>query len=230
MLGGSYRYWFDVPEGVRLLKQRLEPQEMDLFETPRFRLLRLAARFRPTPELSRRSATSAEIASVVNGLMNEGLYADEFAYLDDPRLNYFEMLSITEKFLTNLGWKPLSDEAEFRFLTALYAEIGKTDDVSGYYAICRWIEDVGRELDESFSVKCVADGIEAERIYGCYYSYSNVTGSDLIPSVEDPRCHDWSAENEALPKMVFADWLVCNSTDFDHRRPYSEELLEGLAR
>ena len=120
--------------------------EMTVFDEPRFRLLRLAARFRPTPETNLRNVSSKEVASVIEGLMSIGLYVDEFAYLESPDLNYFEMLPKLESFLTSLSWKPLNQEQEFRFLTAVYAEIGSRDDLSAYHAITRWMEDVGREL------------------------------------------------------------------------------------
>ncbi|UWQ10133.1 hypothetical protein K3X41_09310 [Aliiroseovarius crassostreae] len=201
---------------------------MNVFDEPRFRLLRLAARFRPTPESNLRSVSSSEVASVIDGLMSIGLYADEFAYLESPELNYFEMLRILEGFLASLRWKPLSEEQEFRFLTAVYAEVGARDDHAAYHAIIRWMEDVGREMDESFCVQFVADGIEAEQLYGCYYSYSALTGGDLIPSVEDPQTHDWSMEGGARPKKVFAEWLAAHPNDKKQNRPFDEDLLDDL--
>ncbi|SFR39140.1 hypothetical protein [Litoreibacter janthinus] len=203
--------------------------EMKVFDEPHFRLLRLAARFRPTSETNLRNVNSAEVASVIEGLMSNGFYADEFAYLESPDLNYFEMLPKLEDFLTSLSWKPLSEEQEFRFLTAVYAEIGSRDDLSAYHAITRWMEDVGREMDESFHNQFVADGIEAERLYGCYYSHSPVLGGDLIPSVENPNAHDWGMEGEARPKRVFAEWLAAHPNDKMVNQPFDENLLSKLS-
>ncbi len=160
--------------------------------------------------------------------MNIGIYADEFAYLANPELNYFEMLAKLGGFLASLSWKPLSEEQEFRFLTAAYAELGARGDHVAYYAITRWMEDVGREMDESFCVQFVADGIEAEQLYGCYYSYSAVTGGDLIPSVEDPQTHDWRMEGDYRPKKVFAKWLAVHPEDKKLNRPFDEDLLSDL--
>lgn len=204
-------------------------REMKVFNEPNFRLLRLAARFRPTPEANLRKVNSAEVASVIESLMSIGLYADEFAYLESRELNYFEMLSKLEDFLTSLGWKPPSEEQEFRFLTAVYAEVGAKDDHSAYHAISRWMEDVGREMDESFHIQFVADGIEAERLYGCYYSHSPVLGGDLIPSVVDPNTHDWSMEGDARPKKVFSEWLAAHPNDKSENRPFDEDLLNDLS-
>ena len=203
--------------------------EMKVLNEPHFRLLRLAARFRPTPETNLRNVNSAEVASVIEGLMSIGLYADEFAYLESPELNYFEMLPKLEGFLASLSWKPLSEEQEFRFLTAIYAEVGARDDHSAYHAIKLWMEDVGREMDESFHVKFVADGIEAQGLYGCYYSHSAVLGGDLIPSVEDPNTHDWSMEGDARPRKVFAEWLAAHPDDKRQNRPFDEGLLNDLS-
>lgn len=201
--------------------------EMIVFKEPHFRLQRMAARFRPTPETNLRNVSSAEVASVIEGLMSIGFYADEFAYLASPDLNYFEMLPKLEEFLTSLSWKPLSEEQEFRFLTAVYAEIGSRDDLSAYHAIIRWMEDVGREMDENFHNQFVADGIGAERLYGCYYSHSPVLGGDLIPSVEDPNTHDWSMEGEARPKRVFAEWLAAHPNDKIKNQPIDENLINN---
>lgn len=203
--------------------------EMIVFDQSHFRLLRLAARFRPTPETNLRNVSSAEVASVINGLMNIGFYTDEFAFLENPDLNYFEMLQKLEVFLTSLGWKPLSEEQEFRFLTAAYAEIGLRGDLLAYHAIIRWMEDVGREMNESFHNQFVADGIEAECLYGCYYAHSPVLGGDLIPSVEDPNTHDWGMEGEARPMSVFANWLAAHPDDKMENRPFNKNLLNNLS-
>ncbi|MEP1962211.1 hypothetical protein [Tateyamaria sp.] len=204
-------------------------REMKVFNEPNFRLLRLAARFRPTPESNLRNDSSAEVASVIESLMSIGLYADEFAYLEDPELNYFEMLPKLEDFLTSLGWKPLSNEQEFRFLTAVYAEVGSRDDHSAYHAISRWMEDVGLQMDGSFDIQFVADGIEAEHLYSCYYSHPPVLGGDLIPSVEDLNTYDWSKEGDARPKKVFSDWLAAHPNDKSENRPFDENLLNDLS-
>lgn len=204
-------------------------KEMTAFEEPRFRLLRLAARFRPTPETNLRNVSSAEVASVIEGLMSIGLYADQFSYLENPQLNYFEMLPKLEEFLVSLSWKPLSEEQEFRFLTAAYAELGARDDIAAYHAITRWMEDVGQQMNESFSDQFIADGIEAERLFSCYYSYSSMTGGDLIPSVEDPKAHNWSMEGDARPKKVFAEWLAAHPNDKRQNRPFDEGLLSNLS-
>jgi len=203
-------------------------RETKVFDEPHFRLQRLAARFRPMPEANIRNVGSTEVASVIDGLMSIGIYADEFSYLENPELNYFEMLSKLDDFLTSLGWKPPSEEQEFRFLTAVYAEVGARDDLSAYHAITRWMEDVGREMDEKFHVQYVADGIEAERLYGCYYSHSPVLGGDLIPCIEDPNTHDWSMEGDARPKTVFAEWLAAHPKDKSQNSPFDEDLLIGL--
>ncbi|MEY1555528.1 hypothetical protein AB3Y40_07810 [Yoonia sp. R2331] len=201
---------------------------MNELDEPRFRLSRLAARFRPTPESNIRNVNSTEVASIIAGLMGIGLYADEFAYLEDPELNYFEMLKILESFLAGLSWKPLGEEQEFRFLTAVYAELGVRDDNSAYDAITRWMKDVGREMDERFHDQFVADGIEAEKLYGCYYSHSSVLGGDVIPSVDDPKTHDWSMEGNARPMKVFAEWLAAHPNDKREYRPFDEDLLTEL--
>ena len=201
---------------------------MELFNSGSFRILRLAARFRPMAEPNQRTAGSAEIASVIGQLMNEGFYSEEFAHLDNPGLSPFQTTPVMEKFLRHLGWHPLSDEEEFRFLTALYASIGIKDDITAYHAICRWMEDVGRELNKKYTVVYLGDVIGAERIYGCYYSYSNVTGTDLIPSVKDPLAHDWDSEGFARPKTVFAEWLASHPNDLTHFRPFNEEILKSL--
>lgn len=203
--------------------------KLKLFDEPCFRLLRLAARFRPTTESNVRKVNSTEVASVIDGLMGIGLYADEFVYLENPELNYFEMLKTLECFLATLNWKPLSEEQEFSFLTAVYAEMGARDDHTANHAINRWMEDVGREMNESFSVQFVADGIEAEKLYGCYYSHSSVTGGDLIPSVENPQTHNWKAEGDARPMKVFAGWLAAHPNDKKQNRPFDEELLNTLS-
>ncbi len=203
-------------------------RKMNELDEPRFRLSRLAARFRPTPESNIRNVNSTEVASIIAGLMGIGLYADEFAYLEDPELNYFEMLKILESFLAGLSWKPLGEEQDFRFLTAVYAELGVRDDNSAYDAITRWMKDVGREMDERFHDQFVADGIEAEKLYGCYYSHSSVLGGDVIPSVDDPKTHDWSMEGNARPMKVFAEWLAAHPNDKRENRPFDEDLLTEL--
>ena len=204
-------------------------RKMTAFEEPRFRLLRLAARFRSTPETNVRNVTSSEVASVIDGLMSIGLWADEFVHLGNPDLNHLELLSRLEGFLTPLGWKPLSEELEFRFLTAAYAELGVKSDYLAYHAMVRWMEDVGHEMGESFHVRFVADGIEAGRLYGCYYSCSSVTGGDLIPSVEDPDTHDWKMEGDARPRKVLAEWLAAHPNDKRENRPLDEDLLDDLS-
>ena len=204
--------------------------ELTAFTDPRFRLLRLAARFRPTPETNVRNVSSSEVASVIGGLMSIGVYADEFATLENPDLNHVEMLSKLGGFLRSLNWKPLSEEQEFRFLTAAYAELGAKDDAMAYHAMIHWMKDVGHEMDDSFHVRSVADGIEAERLYGCYYSYSAAAGGDLIPSVEDPKTHDWSLEGDARPRTVFADWLAAHPNDKRENRPFDEDVLNNLTQ
>ena len=84
-------------------------------------------------------------------------------------------------------------------------------------------------MDESFHNQFVADGIEAERLYGCYYSHSPVLGGELIPSVEDPNTHDWSMEGDARPNRVFAEWLAAHPDDQRQNRPFNENLLNGLS-
>lgn len=202
---------------------------MKIFDEPQFRLLRLAARFRPTPESNIRNVDSSEVASVVDDLMSAGFYADEFAYLDNPGLNYFEMLSKFEDFLVSLNWKPLSHEQEFRFLTAAYAEVGAKDDPSAYYALTRWMDDVGWEMDSSFHVRFVADRIEASELYACNYTHSFEPDGDLIPSVEELNKHDWSLEGDWRPKKVFAEWLAKHPNDKKENRPFDEGLLGGLS-
>ncbi len=201
---------------------------MTAFDESEFKLLRLAARFTEVPDTKRRSVRTDEVVSVVGQLMSEGVYSEEFAYLDDPKINYFEMLPIMKSFLLKLNWRPLSDEEEFRFMTALYSKIGQKDDVSAYHAICRWMDEVGQELDDEYHIHFVADGIGASDLYGCYYSYSNVTGGDLIPSVKDPAKHQWSTEGDARPMKVFSNWLAQYPEDFRNYQPIEPSLLERL--
>ncbi|SDR02596.1 hypothetical protein [Pseudovibrio sp. Tun.PSC04-5.I4] len=204
-------------------------QEIEVFDDVNFRLLRLAARIKTKPRKSHKNPCSREVVSIIGQLMNKGIYVEEFAYLEDPNANYFELQPWLEKFLRRLNWRCLSDEEESRFLTALYATIGKTSDLHAYYAIIRWMEEVGDELDDKLNQKFVADGIGAERIYGCYYSYSEITDGDLIPSVKDPIAHNWVLEGEFRPILVFAEWLANHPNDFERCRPFNEELLSNLA-
>ena len=132
---------------------------MDLFEDTDFRLLHLAARFRPKPETTGRNATTAQVAVVANALLADGFYADELVSLDDPTINFFEMLPILSRFLGKLCWTPFTDRQEFLFLTAYYAKVGSSDDVAAYHAMQRWMKDVGRNLHEEFSVNAVANTI-----------------------------------------------------------------------
>ena len=90
------------------------------------------------------------------------------------------------------------------------------------------MEDVGYNLCDPFSDKFVAEKIGAERIYGAYYSYSKVTGLDLIPSVKDPAQHDWAKEGIARPKTVFAEWLARYPHDLERYRPINEARLRSL--
>ena len=105
---------------------------MDVFEQTDFKLLHVAARFRPESERTNRSVTAAEVVTLVGQLMDDGIYADEFASLDDPSLSYFEMLPILARFLQRLNWRPFDDRQEFMFLTAYCATMGRQDDVSAY--------------------------------------------------------------------------------------------------
>ena len=201
---------------------------MDVFEQTDFKLLHVAARFRPEPETTNRSVTAAEVVTLVGQLMDDGIYADEFASLDDPSLSYFEMLPILARFLQRLNWRPFDDRQEFMFLTAYCATMGRQDDVSAYYAMLRWMDDVGRGLQNNFTTNFVADGIGAENIYGCYYSYSNVTQDDLIQSVRNPHHHDWIAEGASRPKLIFADWLDAHPNALDEYSPIDLNLLDAL--
>lgn len=201
---------------------------MDVFEQTGFKLLHVAARFRPEPETTRRSVTPTEVATLVGQLMDDGIYAEEFASLDDPSLNYFEMFPILARFLQRLNWRPFDDRQEFMFLTAYYATMGSRDDVAAYYAMVRWMDDVGTELSDTFTTNFKADGIGAEKIYGCYYSYSNVTHDDLIPSAGDPHHHDWIAEGRSRPKLIFADWLAAHPNALEQYSPIDLNLLDAL--
>ena len=143
-------------------------------------------------------------------------------------MDHLQAPQIVKRFLARLNWQPLDDEGEFRFLTALYAKYGQNDDISAYHAIRHWMDDVGRELNDEFHVAYVADRIDANLIYASYYSYSNVTGGDLIPSIKNPANHDWKAEREMRPKHVFADWLANNPMDYEKYMPLDTRLLTGL--
>lgn len=163
---------------------------MNVFESTTFRLLHFAAHFRSKQDAKEGRGSGRDVVALVEQLMSDGFYADEFAYLDDPNLHYFEMLPVIEKFLNRLDWQPLKDESEFRFMTALYSTIGEKNDLAAYHAIRRWMGEVGKELNPRFSGKFVADGTGAERIYACYYAFSMVNEADLIPSVENPARHN----------------------------------------
>lgn len=189
----------------------------------------MAARFRPEPESKGRGVGADEVVSIVNQLMCEGFYAEEFAYLEEPNLNRFEMLPIVANFLSRLEWRPSDDVKEFRFMTALYAEHGQKDDIAAYHCIRRWMDDVGHELNDRFSDQYVADGIDASNLYACYYSYSHVTGDDLIESVTDPQKHDWAREGVARPKDNFAEWSERNPEDLTIYRPIDIQLLKTLS-
>lgn len=82
--------------------------------------------------------------------MSQGVHVEELAYLEDLDVSYLELQPWLEKFLRRLNWRSLSDEDEFRFLTALYANMGKTSDLCAYYAMVRWMHYVGDELDDNF--------------------------------------------------------------------------------
>ncbi|CUI26813.1 hypothetical protein [Cognatishimia activa] len=200
----------------------------DYFSSYQFQLLRAAARFRDNTGICTREPKPKDFAELVSVLMSKGYWADEFAYLDNPNLNPFEFNSVAKSFLSQLNWRPCSDEVEFRFLTASYAKIGGTNDVAAYYAIIQWMEDVGRELHNNFTTKFVADGIGAERIYGCFYSYSPVTNSDLIESIINPQTHDWIREGEARPVIVFREWIAANPDDLEIYKPIDLRLLEEM--
>ncbi|KZL15710.1 hypothetical protein [Pseudovibrio sp. Ad37] len=205
-------------------------RELEVFDDVNFRLLRLAARIKTEPTKRHKNPRSHEVVSIIDQLMNQGIYVEEFTHLEDPDVSYYELQPWLEKFLLRLNWRVLSDEEEFRFLTALYATIGKTSDLHAYYAIIRWMEEVGDELDHKLNQKFVADSIGAERIYGCYYSYSEITDGDLIPSVKDPTAHNWVLEGEFRPILVFEEWLANHPNDFECCRPFNEELLSNLAK
>jgi hypothetical protein len=201
---------------------------LDQFDSLEFRLLRLSARFRPEPGTALFGPDTPEILAVVDQLMSEGYWSDEFLDLSDPEYRLPERQRPLGGFLSKLNWRPLDEEGRFRFLTALYARIGQTDDVLAYYAIIRWMDDVGGELHEHFSDKFVADRIGAHHLYACYYSFSKQTGGDLIPGVDDPRTHNWHAEGIARPRRNFADWLVWNPKDFRRFLPIEIGLLKRL--
>lgn len=173
--------------------------------------------------------TANEITDLMTQLMMENYFSDEMLFLENVHENPFEFHKYTAQFLCKLGWKELNDEAEFRFLTALYAKIGCSDDVSAYLSIKRWMQDVGINLHgPDFSKEFVADGIDAIELYECYYSYSNVTGYDLIPSVDDPETHNWKKEGRARPMLQFQEWLLRNPKAYDDNLPLNLSLLTNL--
>lgn len=178
-------------------------------------LQRFAARF------GTRKSTGHDLSVVTSGLMQEGYFFDEFVYLDDDNINFEEKSPHIECFLSKLGWSALNEQHEFLFLTGLYAQIGKQNDIKAYYAICEWMHDVGEWLDNRYSKKFVGDLIGANKIYGSFYSPCKYTGYDLIPSVIDPRQTDWDQLGDYRPAIVFAKWLEDNP---DHKKHQPIEL------
>ena len=198
---------------------------MDIFSSSKIRLLRFSARYGPKSAGSRREISAHEVTSLVDQMMVEVYFAEEFVSLLEPDLRTEEMMPFLDKFLKKLEWRVLSDKQAFRFLTGLYASIGKKDDVSAYYSICHWMDDVGAELSGNFSDKYVGDDIGAEQIYGSYYSPCPNSGQDFIPSVIDPTKANWDSLGDFRPRAVFVQWLENNPHDIEKFRPINPELL-----
>ncbi len=198
---------------------------MDVFGSAEFRLLRFSARYPPKFAGSRWEISTHEVTSLVEQMMVEGYFAEEFVSLLEPDLRIEEMMPFLDKFLKKLEWRILSEEQKFRFLTGLYASIGKKDDVSAYYSICNWMDDVGGELSEDFSDQYVADKIGAERIYGSFYSSCPNSGQDFIATVNDPTKANWDILGDFRPRVVFRQWLENNPHDFEKFRPIDPGLL-----
>ncbi len=198
------------------------------FSSAEFRLLRFSARYPPEFTGSRREISTHEVTSLVEQMMKEGYFAEEFVGLSELDLRIEEMKPFLDRFLKKLEWRILSEEQKLRFLTGLYASIGKTDDVSAYYSICNWMDDVGAELSGDYSDKFVGDKIDAQRIYGSYYSPCPKSGQDFVPSVYDPTKANWDILGDFRPRAVFMQWLEKNPHDIDKFRPINLELIGDL--